>query len=58
MRSFWLDFEHEVSEWKINETEKTSDTEDVMLIYKDHELNEVRRKGINSWIENNADEYT
>lgn len=40
-----------ILEWKINDTQQASDTEDV-LVYRDDELEKAKKEELWNWIEN------
>ena len=54
--SFWLDFEHGVSEWQTSETEKhtSCDEENIMISSSNDnlELENAKKKELQSWVEN------
>ena len=49
---FWLDFQHGVTEWKLDHAEQISDGEDVMLVYRNDELEVAKKKELQKWRKN------
>ena len=64
---FWLDFQHRVTEWKLDQAEAeqdsdredvmlvyTNDSEDVLLVYKNGELEKAKKNELRKWLDNDV----